>query len=124
MPIMKKENKMPDKWLENLKIGDKIIINSFNGGNMLKKIIGETPKYWKIGKEMYRKNNGKKRGEDTNCRDLYLIEPTEELVDEIYRERLLCQFQSYNWSIFSLDQLQKIADIVNSLAKEVNDAEK
>lgn len=114
---------MADKWLENLKIGDRVIVNSYSR-NMLKKIIGETPKYWKIGKEMYRKNNGKKRGGDTNCRDLYLSEPTEELVDEIYRERLLCQFQSYNWSIFSLDQLQKIADIVNSLAKEANDVGK
>jgi len=102
-----------NKRLENLKVGDLVVVNSSYGRREIAKITDSTKVYWKVGSRRFRKTDGVAPGGG------YSFSRISEWTPEVDREirdanalRTLRDRLPDKIKTASLEQLRQVADIL------------
>ena len=106
-----------EDFLKNLKVGDEVAVDSGYSSQIIKKIEGETPKFWKIGKSLYDKNNGRARG-GGGWHFYYIRELTPIVKDKIIKESAIRKMGSFDFNKLNTSELKKIISIYDDAVSE------
>ena len=96
------------EWLDNLKVGDKVVIG---GGPMAITTVGRLTKTLIItkGGTKFRRRDGTSPGEWTTG---FLQEPTQEIVEQIKQGNLASKLRGYDWRSLPLEILVKVYNLL------------
>lgn len=105
------------EWLDSLKEGDMVALRIFTYSNFkyrIAKITRITPtRIIKVDGYEFNKN-GKQRGRSTWGYNIYLEPITQDILDEVEKEKLFRRLNNIKFQELSLDKLRKISDVVDS----------
>ena len=96
-----------------MQVGNKVIVSSCisTTREYLKEITGETPKYWKVNKDYFNKNNLRLKGENNAWCFTKIRLATAEDFKKIKRNKLLGKVNNIDIESLTIEQLQQIIDI-------------
>jgi hypothetical protein len=104
------------EWLESLKVGDEVAIDLPHHGYSIEKITNVTKTQICTKFSRYRKKDGRSIGSaDWFARN---IEPvTDRIRNMVARSSLAIKLKKQSFSALTLDQLQRIQEIINEVEK-------
>ena len=97
------------EWLENLKVGDKVIVD--NWGQSIGTVERVTATLVIVGSCRYRKRDGYQLGGSSYSRGL-IREPTPERLAAVRHAVLAKRFSKTEWHKYSLEDLEKVAALL------------
>jgi len=121
--LLQRGSEMDNEWLQNLKVGDAVIIKPVFGDSVIGLVSRLTKTQIAVGRDKYRKTNGFLVGGDAYYRH-HIKEATKERLDAIAYESEYCRLRDElkalaKWRCFTNDQLGEILELVKSF--EVSD---
>lgn len=117
---------MSSEWLDNLKAGDMVAMNTSHGRRtvIIKKVERATKTLVFVDGQKYRRDTGRpipRRTWDTRpC----IEEPTPDLVAIATRERLVIKASDTSWSTLPVESLRKVLEIVEETSGVMENAKK
>lgn len=101
---------MANEWLDNLRVGDKVIVDGDFGEGFETTVKRFTPTLIVTdGGGRYRRKNGLSVRDELHR---YLSKPTQKRLDKILHSRWVVKLQGYKWHKESLETLTKIVMIL------------
>ncbi|KKL03903.1 hypothetical protein LCGC14_2621460 [marine sediment metagenome] len=106
---------MKKEWLENLKVGDRVVINTTSYGSQGDNSVSVVERLTKTliitkGGRKFRRNDGLSPGGEWSKDTLQ--EPTPEAVDRIRQANLANKLRHYDWKPLPLATLRAIYDLL------------
>jgi hypothetical protein len=103
-----------DNWIDSLKVGDEVAVRRGYGHASYELAVVQKVTATQIVLERHRfyKHNGRQVGGSNSYDQFQIMQPTPEIRESVRRAKLLRMLDGRNWSLFSTDQLERIAAIV------------
>lgn len=113
-------------WLDELKVGDKVLINH----DITSTVTGETKTQWLVKWHdiecRFMKNNGRKFGDKDQWRPTYIHQWTQEAEDRIKaeheRKNVLYRISCVNWKNIPTETINKIIALLQEKQVEARNA--
>jgi hypothetical protein len=103
-------------WLEDLKPGDRVIVDSGFFGPTLRTVERVTATQILVGQSRYRRSSGSPVGGDPWARN-YLREATPECVAQVRQRSLAERLAKTKWSEYPLERLEAVAALLKDAPK-------
>ena len=98
---------MVDKWLEQLKVGDLVII----GDDFMSRVLGFTKTMILTARGRYNRKTGRGVGSEYG---FGIQEPTPELIDRIRHRNLVRRLVAFDWKSLPMDALRKVEGMIEA----------
>lgn len=112
------EHEAEQKWLAALKVGDTVAVT---GGWHLRfvKIAKETPKYWLVDGERYKKSNGYRVQPRGSYHFSRITKVTQDMLDDAMQRKLAGDLSGVSWRNKPAQLLKAVATLLEYEAQHV-----